>query len=245
MQRLLRIIRARLPNGQIVHGSALLLNGHLVSSKMRRRIITGAPLLLALTLARSRSVEGAEAVPVAAAIGLSGGSSAPPRRTETPRRRTGRHAPPEPVAGGAHAGRAADGGLPVVPHPAGQAEFNTCHQAPPGQRVVKLNLQPDTALPDLVAWISSVTCRQFIVPGSVAAGGKKVTILAPALITREEAYRVFLTALDSVGLTVEPSGKALKIIETVKAKSASIPLYGFDGRPLLETSSSSARTPGR
>ena len=230
MQRLLRIIRAGLPNSQIVHRGALLLSGHRVSSKMRRRIVSGASLLLALTLARSRSVEGADAVPGAPALGVSGGSSAPPG--------TPRHAPPELIAGGTRRGRVADGGLPVVPHPAGQAEFNTCHQAPAGQRVVKLNLQPDTALPDLVAWISSVTCRQFIVPGSVAAGGKKVTILAPALITREEAYRVFLTALDSVGLTVEPSGRALKIIETVKAKSASIPLYGFDGRPLLEGSAS-------
>jgi general secretion pathway protein D len=107
-------------------------------------------------------------------------------------------------------------------------DFNSCKKFPAGKRVVKLNLKPDTELGDLIAWISSITCKQFLLPGTIPSNSKKVTIVAPELITPEEAYRLFLGALDSVGLTVQPSGKVLRIIETVKAKSGPIPLYGED-----------------
>jgi hypothetical protein len=105
----------------------------------------------------------------------------------------------------------------------------SCRKFPAGKRIVKLNLKPDTELADLVAWISSITCKQFILPGNVASTSKKVTIYAPQLITPEEAYRLFLDALDSVGLTVERTGRFLQIIETAKAKSSPIPFYGADG----------------
>jgi general secretion pathway protein D len=110
----------------------------------------------------------------------------------------------------------------------GDRAFNTCQALPAGKRVVKLNLKPDTELGDLISWISSVTCKQFLLPGTIPSNSKKVTIVAPELITPEEAYRLFLGALDSAGLTVQPSGKVLRIIETVKAKSAPIPLFGDD-----------------
>jgi general secretion pathway protein D len=108
----------------------------------------------------------------------------------------------------------------------GEKDFNTCKKFPPGKRIVKLNLKPDTELGDLIAWISSITCKQFLLPGTIPANSKKVTVVAPELITPEEAYRLFLGALDSVGLTVQQDGKFFRIIETVKAKTSSIPLYG-------------------
>ena len=42
---------------------------------------------------------------------------------------------------------------------------------------------------------------------------------------------MFLSALDSVGLTVERGPGYYKIIETSKAKTSSVPVYGFDGSP--------------
>jgi general secretion pathway protein D len=108
----------------------------------------------------------------------------------------------------------------------GDKDFNTCKKFPAGKRIVKLNLKPDTELGDLIAWISSITCKQFLLPGTIPANSKKVTVVAPELITPEEAYRLFLGALDSVGLTVSQEGKFFRIIETVKAKTSSIPLYG-------------------
>ena len=105
---------------------------------------------------------------------------------------------------------------------------NTCRKLPSGQRVVKLSLKPDTEIGDLLAWISSVTCKQFVLPGSIDARSKKVTIIAPQPITADEAYRLFLDAMDSVGLTVVPAGNFLRVIETTKAKTSAIPVY-LDG----------------
>jgi len=111
----------------------------------------------------------------------------------------------------------------------GDKDFNTCKKFPPGKRIVKLNLKPDTELGDLIAWISSITCKQFLLPGTIPANSKKVTVVAPELITPEEAYRLFLGALDSAGLTVEHSGKFERIVETAKIKTmGGIPYYGED-----------------
>ena len=105
---------------------------------------------------------------------------------------------------------------------------SSCVKLPAGKRVVKLNLKPDTEVADLVAWISSITCRQFIL-ADVPATKAKVTIVAPSLLTRGEAYELFLQALDSVGLTVYPAGTFSRIVETHSAKSSPVPVIGFEG----------------
>lgn len=131
---------------------------------------------------------------------------------------------------------------PAPPPPAGPAAssatlpvtdlgFNTCRKVPSGKRAVKANLKPDTDLPELVAWISSITCKTFVLPGQLSASGKKITLVTQGTMTPKEAYAVFLSALDSVGLTVEKGPGYYKVIETAKAKSSSTPVYGFDGRP--------------
>jgi len=109
--------------------------------------------------------------------------------------------------------------------------FNTCRKTPSGKRAVKVNLKPEVDLPELVAWISSITCKSFVLPGHLSAAGKKITIVTQGVMTPREAYATFLSALDSLGLTVEQGPGYLKIIETSKAKSSSVPVYGFDGQP--------------
>jgi general secretion pathway protein D len=106
------------------------------------------------------------------------------------------------------------------------SDFNSCKKVPAGKRVVRLKLKPETNLGDLVAWISSVTCKAFLLPGTIPSESKKVTIIAPGVMTPEEAYGLFLDALESVGLTVEPSGWFSRIIETSKARSAAVPFVG-------------------
>ena len=102
---------------------------------------------------------------------------------------------------------------------------SACTRLPAGKRIVKLNLKPETEIADLVAWISSITCKQFVL-ADLPASHAKVTIVAPSLITSGEAYRLFLDALDSVGLTVYPSGPFLRIVETSKVKTCPIPVIG-------------------
>jgi hypothetical protein len=111
-------------------------------------------------------------------------------------------------------------------------DFNTCRKSPARKGLVKVNLKPDTNVDDLVVWISSITCREFVWSEAIATRSKKVTIVAPLLMTPRQAFNLFLDALDSVGLTVEPSGRFWRIIETGKVKSTPIPLYGWDGKRL-------------
>jgi general secretion pathway protein D len=182
-------------------------------------LIGAGLLLLGVSLANAAVVEGSDQKAVKVPAGGLAQNGPARRRREPPPAAT----PAAPVAlpGGA-IGTAS--GAAVI----GEKEFNSCKKFPSGKRIVKLNLKPDTELGDLISWISSITCKQFLLPGTIPANSKKVTIVAPELITPEEAYRLFLGALDSVGLTVQPSGKVLRIIETVKAKSGPIPLYGED-----------------
>ena len=136
-------------------------------------------------------------------------------------------APPAAPAPAPAAGTAKPGAPGVVELP-GEKEFNSCKKLPPGKRIVKLNLKPETEVIDLIGWISSITCSQFLV--SIPLQGKKVTVIAPQLITPEEAYRLFYAALESLGLTVEPSGKFLRIVESSRARFANLPFVGASER---------------
>jgi general secretion pathway protein D len=97
---------------------------------------------------------------------------------------------------------------------AGEAAFNECKRFPYYKRV-KVTLKPDSELHDLVAWISGMTCKRFIITGTIRA--PKVTLVSPTPITPREAYRAFLSALNAMGLTVQPAGRYLKIIEIQNA----------------------------
>jgi hypothetical protein len=119
---------------------------------------------------------------------------------------------------------------PSTAQPVTELGFNTCQKIPGGKRIVKVNLKPDIELPELIAWISSITCKSFVLPGHLS-GGKKVTLVTQGALTRDEAFSAFLSALDSVGLTVERGPGYYKIIETSKAKTSSVPVFGFDGHP--------------
>ena len=194
-------------------------------------VLVGFVSALAAPGARAAVVEGADGK--ATRVGTPPGPVVNPMLQAA--RKFGRQVPAgaKPVTRPPAATPPAAPAAPAAAAPAGEApgekEFNSCKKFPAGKRVVKLNMKPDTELGDLLAWISSITCKQFLLPGTIPANSKKVTIIAPQLITPEEAYRLFLAALDSVGLTVEPSGKFLRIIETLRAKSTSIPVYGPDG----------------
>jgi general secretion pathway protein D len=142
---------------------------------------------------------------------------APAAKTATPPS-AAKTAPATAAAAGAPSGD-------VVEIP-GEKEFNSCKKLPPGKRIVRLNLKPDTEVMDLIGWISSITCAQFIV--SVPVQGRKLTIISPQLITPEEAYRLFFSALDSLGLTVEPTGKFLRVVENAKARFTPLPIFGPD-----------------
>ncbi|MCB9756075.1 MAG: type II secretion system secretin GspD [Myxococcales bacterium] len=109
-----------------------------------------------------------------------------------------------------------EGGLP----------FNTCKRQPRGAKF-RITLPKETELADLVNWMMSISCQKFIWDPKVR--GTKVTILSPEPVTVREAYAAFYAALETMGLTVEPSGEYFKIVETNDAKSKTLPMYD-DGK---------------
>lgn len=100
--------------------------------------------------------------------------------------------------------------------PPGAKEFKGCKKVPAGKRVLKLSLKPDSEVSDLVSWMSTVSCTNFLFTPSDLQG-KKVTVFSPELLTLDEAYKLFVDALASAGLQVQPlsngsgKGEALRI----------------------------------
>ncbi len=91
------------------------------------------------------------------------------------------------------------------------------------EKKFRWSLRGEVDLSALVNAISPMTCRPFIVPG--ASRQSKVTIVAPDTMTAAEAYRLFLAAIETMGLTIEPQGRTLKIIEAAHARESAIPVY--------------------
>jgi general secretion pathway protein D len=133
---------------------------------------------------------------------------------------------PGAPAGGA-AGGGGGGGGELTGDEGGGAGYNTCRKQPKGARF-RITLPEEAELKDLVNWMMSVSCQKFILDLKARAG--KVTILSPEPVTVEEAYAAFYASLQTMGLTVEPSGKYFKIVETTDAKSRTLPVYGPGGR---------------
>ncbi|MCX7793733.1 MAG: type II secretion system secretin GspD [Thermodesulfovibrionales bacterium] len=80
----------------------------------------------------------------------------------------------------------------------------------------------DVDLPVITKFISEITGKNFIFDERVKG---KITIIAPAKISIDEAYDLFLSVLEMKGFTVVPSGvDALKIIPLSEAKQKGIPI---------------------
>ena len=129
---------------------------------------------------------------------------------------------PIPIAGGSTTFPAT---IPPPPPPPTPFQPGTISSGPPatgpmpselagakaGTGSVQVNFS-EVDLPDLLQWISGITGRRFIYGAKVRS--IKVTLYSPQPVSVDEAYKVFLVALDTNGLTVIPHGRFLKIIET-------------------------------
>jgi general secretion pathway protein D len=90
---------------------------------------------------------------------------------------------------------------------------------------VAVTFKPETELKDLITWVMGFTCKNFILDPRIVSTGKKVTVIAPNKMSATEAYRVFLVALSTMGLTVVPKGNLMRIVESASAKSETVPIY--------------------
>jgi len=90
---------------------------------------------------------------------------------------------------------------------------------------VAVTFKPETELKDLITWVMGFTCKNFILDPRIVSTGKKVTVIAPNKMSSTEAYRVFLVALSTMGLTIVPKGNVLRLVESATAKSETVPIY--------------------
>jgi general secretion pathway protein D len=91
-----------------------------------------------------------------------------------------------------------------------------------GQVVV--TFKTDAEVKDLIAWVMGFTCKNFLLDPRVVATGRKISLLTPNKMTAADAYRVFLAALSTVGLTVVPRGNVLRVVEAPAARKEALPI---------------------
>jgi general secretion pathway protein D len=115
------------------------------------------------------------------------------------------------------------GGGPVTDPPPGEdSMLYACGKA---KASFAVTLKQETELKDLLTWAMSFTCKNFIYESSILQRSKKLTIIAPNKMTPQQAYRVFLVGLSTMGLTVVPKGNILRVVEAANAKSETVPIY--------------------
>jgi general secretion pathway protein D len=131
-------------------------------------------------------------------------------RKTPPRRKT-----PEPAAPAAPEAPATP--PPELPRFETGIDFNP----PPTSERITFNLE-DAELTDLVRLISSITGKAFIIPNKTRQ--VKATVYAPNKVSPAEAYRAFLSILELNGLSLVPSGRYLKIVESQGVENKTIPL---------------------
>lgn len=109
--------------------------------------------------------------------------------------------------------------------PEGQAESGS------KEEMVYLNVS-DQDIKDVIKQISKATGKNFIIDDKVRG---KVTILSERMMSKEEAYQAFLSALEVAGFTtVTGPGGMIKIVPLKLAISSPIPIY-VDSTPQTDS----------
>lgn len=109
-----------------------------------------------------------------------------------------------------------------APAPGEDQQLYNCGKA---KKSFAVTLKPDTELKDLLTWAMGFTCKNFIYESSILQRSKKLTVIAPNSMSPQQAYRLFLVGLSTMGLTVVPKGNVLRIVEAANAKSETVPIY--------------------
>ncbi len=102
------------------------------------------------------------------------------------------------------------------------AKVSAAEEAPlPASTPVSMNFN-DVDINTFIKYISELTGKNFVVDQNVKG---KITILSPAGVSAEEAYRIFESVLEVNGYAAVPSGPIVKIVPTVQARSMNMATY--------------------
>jgi len=110
---------------------------------------------------------------------------------------------------------------PGAPAPGEDAQLYSCKSH---TTEVAVQFKPEMDVHELMSWVMGFTCKNFVVDPRIV-NGRKVTIIAPSRMSPAEAYRLFLVSLSTIGYTIVPKGRVVKIVESAAAKRDTVPLY--------------------
>jgi general secretion pathway protein D len=88
---------------------------------------------------------------------------------------------------------------------------------------------PNAELKDIIKAISKLARKNFILDRKIE--NRRITILSPEPVTKQEAYNAFLSALYMNDLTLVAEGKFLKVIDTKSALQSNIRVFMGDYAP--------------
>ncbi|MFH1875112.1 MAG: type II secretion system secretin GspD [Pseudomonadota bacterium] len=119
----------------------------------------------------------------------------------------------------------------AVPIETISAVDNLPEAAKPKEEMIYLNVQ-DQDIKDVIRQISKATSKNFIIDDKIRG---KITILSERMMTKEEAYQAFLSALEVAGYTVVtgPAG-IIKVVSLKDAISSPIPIH-VDSTPYTDS----------
>jgi hypothetical protein len=81
------------------------------------------------------------------------------------------------------------------------ADSIACHPVGADTKV-HVEFRPESSLIDLAVWITGITCKNVVFDAGIAKNAIKVIVLAPKDMTPKQAVRLFVDAIDAVGLVV-------------------------------------------
>jgi general secretion pathway protein D len=80
----------------------------------------------------------------------------------------------------------------------------------------------EVGVKDLVTWAMGISCKRFVYASGVGARSAKLTMITPGKLDAGQAWALFETALDSMGLAVVAKGPIYEIVEATSAKDAAL-----------------------
>ena len=115
--------------------------------------------------------------------------------------------------------RGAEAAAAAVPDPADDDTRFACGK-PRG--AFEVNLVEEVTVKDLVTWAMGFSCKRFVYTQSITGRSAKLTMITPGKLDAGEAWAVFETGLEAMGLAAVAKGKVYEIVELANAKEAAL-----------------------
>ena len=114
---------------------------------------------------------------------------------------------------------------PKPPSTPGADAFLGCEKYPADKKF-KWSVRGEVGVGELASSLGQISCRPIVVAATIAQRGGKVVLEVPDLVTAADVYRLFYGALEAMGLSVDTSGGAIKIVDSGRAKEIATPELG-------------------